>query len=209
VHIHEQNGQTLLLNANRTILWKEENAILIADLHFGKVSHFRKAGISVPNDLFISDLIKVKTILQTKPKKLLILGDLFHSDHNHEWKLFHDLVSKFEDTETHLILGNHDERTKELYLNSSIFVHEELCLGPFHLTHETQEHPSLYNISGHIHPAVRLHGKARQSIKLPCFYFGEKFGVMPAFGSFTGTVALKPKKNDVIFAIAESKVIKV
>ncbi|MCI5059029.1 MAG: ligase-associated DNA damage response endonuclease PdeM [Flavobacteriales bacterium] len=201
-------GQTFVLYSNKTIWWKEADAILVADLHFGKVTHFRKAGISVPNDLFIEDLLEIKKILDQKaPQKLIILGDLFHSDHNHEWKLFNDLVSKFPKTETHLVLGNHDERTKELYEGSIINVHDELCMEPFHFTHETYEHPDLYNLSGHVHPAIKMRGKARQSLRLPCFYFGEKFGILPAFGSFTGSATIKPKKDDQVFAVVNDSVL--
>ncbi|HNU41619.1 MAG TPA: phosphoesterase, partial [Cyclobacteriaceae bacterium] len=65
----------------------------------------------------------------------------------------------------------------------------------------------VYNLSGHIHPAVRLKGTGRQSVMLPCFYFGKQQGILPAFGSFTGMARIVPKKEDRIFVIAENKVI--
>ena len=66
-----------------------------------------------------------------------------------------------------------------------------------------------YNLSGHLHPGVNLRGKARQSVTLPCFYFGEQAGLLPAFGTFTGIARIQPKKNDKVFAIVEDKVIAV
>ncbi|MDX1672145.1 MAG: hypothetical protein R3211_07370 [Balneolaceae bacterium] len=64
-----------------------------------------------------------------------------------------------------------------------------------------------YLLSGHIHPAVKLRGKARQSMKLPCFYFGKQQGVLPAFGHFTGTHVIKPQPDDRVYAIVNQRVV--
>lgn len=66
-----------------------------------------------------------------------------------------------------------------------------------------------YYISGHIHPGVVLKTGTRQSICLPCYYFGGTYAVLPAFSAFTGTYPVSPKKNDNIFAIVKGGVIKV
>jgi len=68
---------------------------------------------------------------------------------------------------------------------------------------------SKYNLIGHIHPGVQLKGSAKQSIKLPCFYFGVQQGILPAFGAFTGLTALKVKKNYRVFVIVEKTVFEV
>jgi metallophosphoesterase superfamily enzyme len=64
-------------------------------------------------------------------------------------------------------------------------------------------------LSGHIHPCVRLSGKARNSMTLPCFWFAEKFGVLPAFGDFTGTYRVVPKKGDQVYVCAGKTIKKV
>lgn len=66
-----------------------------------------------------------------------------------------------------------------------------------------------YYISGHIHPGVVLRTGTRQSICLPCYYFGSTYAVLPAFSAFTGTYPVSPKKNDNVFAILKGGVIKV
>ncbi|MHB1176840.1 MAG: hypothetical protein ACYCZO_00750 [Daejeonella sp.] len=40
--------QTLLLLPEKAILGQEEKTLIIADIHLGKVGHFRKAGIGIP-----------------------------------------------------------------------------------------------------------------------------------------------------------------
>jgi uncharacterized protein len=85
----------------------------------------------------------------------------------------------------------------------------ELRIGNFVLTHEplAMVNEGDYNLSGHLHPGVQLRGTGKQSITLPCFYFGKQMGLLPAFGSFTGLARINPKKEERIFVIAENKII--
>jgi uncharacterized protein len=65
-----------------------------------------------------------------------------------------------------------------------------------------------YNLCGHLHPSVQIHGKAKQSFRVDCFYFGKNQGILPAFGNFTGRSKMSVNKNeDKIFAIAENEII--
>jgi hypothetical protein len=50
---------------------------------------------------------------------------------------------------------------------------------------------------------------AKQSLRLPCFYFTKTYAVLPAFSRFTGTHLIEPKKNSTIFAIVENKIVQV
>jgi metallophosphoesterase superfamily enzyme len=83
---------------------------------------------------------------------------------------------------------------------------EELREGPFLFSHDRVE-SELFNFHGHIHPGVRLRGKGRQSVVLPCFFFGKNYGVLPSFGDFTGLYKLVPRKSDKVYVIAEDSVI--
>jgi metallophosphoesterase superfamily enzyme len=46
--------------------------------------------------------------------------------------------------------------------------------------------PGAYVLAGHLHPGVVLGGRAHDRLRLPCFHFGPRSGVLPAFGEFTG-----------------------
>lgn len=50
--------------------------------------------------------------------------------------------------------------------------------------------PDPFYLAGHLHPAVRLMGKGRDSACLPCFVLQEGQLVLPAFGSLTGHLML-------------------
>ena len=61
-------------------------------------------------------------------------------------------------------------------------------------------------ISGHLHPGIKIQGKGRQRIILPCFVQQENQLVIPAFGTFTG-LHLITNKDAHIIAIAENELI--
>ena len=204
------HGVHLQLFPERAILIGRD--LLIADLHLGKVNHFRKAGFPVPEEVGDENFERLIGLVRSvEPERVLLLGDLFHSHYNSEWEAFRQVISYFPATEFHLIQGNHDILSNYRYESSNLKLHSEMNLGPFHLTHipcEPGEIPKdLYNLSGHIHPSVVLSGKGRQQMKLPCFYFGELQAYLPAFGNFTGHHRVRPKRSDRVYVIVGDRVI--
>lgn len=206
-------NQDLLLLPQRAIYWKQENALIAADVHLGKVGHFRKAGIAVPRDMEQNELAVLSDLIfEHKPEMLILLGDFFHSDMNADWDWFILWRSQFPKLEIILIRGNHDIIDDSHYFDLNIQLHEHLLIGPFLMLHHPLTDSKLkdaegYVFCGHIHPGVRLIGRGRQAITLPCFAFGAKQVVLPSFGKFTGRVAIHSSKSDRIFAIAKDKVL--
>lgn len=206
---HKLREQTLYLLPEKAIFWKEKSLLIVADLHLGKAGHFRKSGIPVSDLVHSKDILTLEKLIQKHdPKEVILLGDLFHSEHNQGWEIFKRWLKSKAPLRFKLVLGNHDVLDASNYYIDNLEVIESLDIGPFNFTHIPEEH-SLYNIAGHIHPAVRLTGKARQSVKVPCFYFGEQNGILPAYGNFTGTARISIEKTDDVFGVAENKVIKI
>lgn len=206
---HKLREQTLYLLPEKAIFWKEKSLLIVADLHLGKAGHFRKSGIPVSDLVHSKDILTLEKLIQKHdPKEVILLGDLFHSEHNQGWEIFKRWLKSKAPLRFKLVLGNHDVLDASNYRIDNLEVIESLDIGPFNFTHIPEEH-SLYNIAGHIHPAVRLTGKARQSVKVPCFYFGEQNGILPAYGNFTGTARISIEKTDDVFGVAENKVIKI
>jgi uncharacterized protein len=207
------NTEPITLLPEKAVYLPNHKSLLVADLHFGKVNHFRKSGIAVPakaNDKNADSLINI--INATKAERVIFLGDLFHSHYNEEWETVGQILNHFSACSFELVLGNHDILSLQQYQRHAIKVFEnQLIIGQWLLTHEplnaTPE--NFYNLAGHIHPGARLKGSGRQSIMLPCFYFGKQQGILPAFGSFTGLATIHPKKDENIFVIAEGRVMRV
>ncbi len=202
-------GQKITLSSEKAIYWEQQNALIVSDLHLGKAGHFRKAGLAVPSNIHLGDLARLGNLIaKYQPKQVIFLGDLFHSEYNIDWDYFCKWVLLYNKIDFILVKGNHDILYKTDYLNAGLVLTDEILLDNFSLTHE-KINTAYYNLSGHIHPSVRLIGNARQGLNLPCFYFSDGFGYLPAFGVFTGFVSITPKKKDHVFVVAEDNVLKI
>ncbi|QOR76519.1 MAG: ligase-associated DNA damage response endonuclease PdeM [Thermoflavifilum sp.] len=204
-------GESLILLSEKAIYWEKQSALIVADLHLGKAMHFRKSGIAVPAELNQENLRQLqKLIVRYAPQRVIILGDLFHSDFNHQvedWMLWR---KQFPHIAFHLVKGNHDVLAEEHYQRLQIQLHQEWLLPPFRMVHTLDESRALhdaYFLCGHIHPFVRIKGRARQSAVLPCFYFTDTYAILPAFGKFTGRYLIHPAADARVFAVLGDEVV--
>lgn len=182
---------------------------MLSDVHLGKISHFRKHGAAVPQAAIYRNFDLLDTaIAQTAPDSLIFLGDLFHSAFNTEWDVFEAWRRRTPLPMT-LVAGNHDIIPKERFNDLNIRVVAELTLDGFLLTHTPTERPGLFNLCGHIHPGVVISGTGRQRISLPCFFQRPDRMILPAFGTFTGTHNIKPKRGDRAFVLVDGEVVAV
>lgn len=210
VFVEIRNNSFLLL-PHKALYWQEENALIIADLHIGKINHFRRSGLPVPEAANTSNYEKLISCIQVcEPQKVIFAGDLFHSAYNQAWEELGQLLQHFTSIRFYLTIGNHDVMGDHQYQRFNIQVVDTYLANNIAITH----HPDttdkkVYNLAGHIHPGFRLSGKAKQTLTLPCFYFGEDGGLLPAFGAFTGLSRIEPKDNDQIYVITDQSIVKV
>ena len=203
-------GVHLVLLPEAAIYIPSRKELLIADLHLGKVEHFRKNGIGVPGEVSDQDIETLHSLIATYlPDRVVFLGDLFHSSHNSSWSRFIKMITHFSDIDFHLVIGNHDILESEKY--NALILCNQYDIGNIICTHEPLTVPisERYNLCGHIHPGVRLRGKGKQYLRLPCYFFGAQTGIMPAFGSFTGLYTVKPTQEDKVYVLAENEVSRV
>ena len=206
--IHIQ-GQHFVLHPYGAAFWKEESMLLVADVHLGKVTHFRKHGSAVPQQALYENFEKLDKLLDFfNPKRLCFLGDLFHSYVNTEWEFFAAWAAQCQ-CEIWLVTGNHDIISPALFEGIGIELFEELQIGNFILTHHPEEQETAFNFCGHIHPAIILKGKGKQSLRLSCFFQRENQMIFPAFGTFTGTHCLDLGAKDKAYVIVQEEVIEV
>lgn len=197
------------LHKTGAIFWKEKNTLLLADIHLGKVGHFRKSGIPVPRKVegvFYDKISKLKNSLNFS--QIIFLGDLFHSSLNNEWFLFENWVKKSV-LKIILIKGNHDIIPKLKFQQVGIKTYNDLKIEKFLFTHHPKKINDHFVFSGHIHPGVRLAGKGKQIMKFPCFIYNKNQIILPSFGGFTGMHLPKIKNDDQVFVITNKEVIEV
>lgn len=203
-------GEKIRLLPEKAVFWEAKRKLLIADTHFGKSATFRKGGIRVTEAINTKSIDRLDQLLKKyQPEECIVLGDLFHSKANEEWESVRNLISSHRNITFSLIPGNHDILPAEQYRTAGIeLLAPAFSIPPFLLVHDPATASVAryreYILSGHIHPGVLLRGKGRQSLRLPCFQFGEKQGILPAFGDFTGKHIVEPTSKDRIFGIVET-----
>ena len=205
-------GNRFFLHPEKAIYWPAEKAVLLSDLHLGKGAHFRRAGIPVPSAVADANFERLALIIaDCQPERVLFLGDLFHSDRNHVWRMFCDFLEEYPAITFELVPGNHDILPAGAYRESRMILRPEIYpVGNLTLSHhplnEDQYPAEHYNLYGHIHPCVRLLDRAGNAMKLPSFFFGPRAGILPAFGEFTGCAEVKARAYDRVYVLAEGGV---
>ncbi len=204
-------GQPIELLAERAALIPRSRTLLIADLHIGKATTFRALGVPVPRGTTSESLAALSSLVAgTSARRVVFLGDFLHSAKAHApatiaavaaWRRAHaslDLV---------LVRGNHDARAGDPPAALGIeVVDEPRREDGLALCHHPRAVPGAYVIAGHLHPCVGVTGRTWERLRLPCFWFGDSVGVLPAFGAFTGMHPIEAAEGDRIYAVAGDSV---
>jgi len=207
-------GEELQLYPHGVAYQPSRGTLYAADLHWGKEEAFRRAGVSVPVRTTPHDLRSLSDALErTAARRLVVLGDLWHSRDGFSDELFDTLLAwrqSHADLKIDLIRGNHDAKFGPApdFLGIDEYpdpTHE----FPFVLRHIPEPSDDGYALAGHVHPSVVLRGRGRQTLRLSCFAVGKRTMLFPAFGGFTGTSIHRPQPGDRTFVIADDEVIEV
>lgn len=202
-------GEEVVALPDRALFWPRERTLFVADVHLGKDATFRSARRWVPPGTTRDDLARLARVVeQTDARRLVLLGDVFHSEHADE---LHAIAQwrDARDIDVRMVEGNHDRRAHDLAHALGIeILGEDFRLGPWRLRHHPAKRSGHgYALCGHIHPVVRTRGPARQSLRVPCFWIGREQCVLPAFGGFTGGGVVKPMTGDRVLLIVDGGLI--
>ncbi len=181
-------NEVLILSALRAIYWPRKKTLMLADMHLGKTGYFRSKGIPIPATVMDADLQRLSVLIDSyQPETIVIAGDMFHHDYNADIDCFAAWRQQYSATEFVLVPGNHDKLLNINYQTLNIQLTEKRhCLDPFTIIHEPGKGADSFMISGHIHPGYTMMGRARQTLRLPCFIVGQQQIILPAFSLFTG-----------------------
>lgn len=204
------SGEKFVLDAGKALFHLDSKSLIIADVHLGKSTHFRKNGIPIPSNIAESDLNRLADLIhQYNPVQIIIAGDFFHASANSEIEIFKSWRNNYLDLKFILVKGNHDRLKASIYEKLGIeLVHESLDLNRFKINHHPSEKPNFPSICGHIHPGVNLKLSARQKIRLASFLLQKNQLILPAFSEFTGldTSLQSTGRN---FVIAKDRILEI
>lgn len=206
----ELAGQRVLATSSRALVW--EQTVFITDVHFGKDATFRSASLWTPPGAVEDNLSRLSALLRKyRARRLVILGDLFHSVHAAEtvpairrWR------NRRTDCEILVIAGNHDRHAGEITAACGFQREAEgFSLGPWTLRHHPSEASPDFTLCGHVHPVASMQGKGRQRLRLPCFLVSPTQCILPAFGAFTGGQVVRPRRDEYLLAIGDDSVMRI
>lgn len=210
----ELGGEPLVLLPQRAAYLPVHRTLLVADAHIGKAVSFRRLGVPVPEATTGGTLARLDAAVQaTGAEQVVFLGDLLHSARAHAPDTL-DAVRRWRQSraQLHLVLvrGNHDLHAGDPPADWGVSVVDEPWrLGGLALHHHPQPDDAAYVLAGHVHPGVMLGGRAHDRLRLPCFHFGARVGVLPAFGEFTGLHVVRPAAGDRVFVVQGDRVMAV
>ena len=211
VEILNIKDHTFQLLPEKAVWWVEKKTLLISDVHLGKVSHFRKEGIAIPQNAIQENFRRLDFLLsQYEVVRIIFLGDLFHHRMNAEWEVFTSWRKKHFKIDMNLVLGNHDLIPKKEFTDHGVHpISGELIEGPFRFSHfpNAEADYNYFSFCGHVHPVFRLEF-SKQSLRLPCFVYRSDQLILPGFGVFTGGFTMTKEDGDVFYLIANSEVIR-
>ena len=204
-------GEELWLLPEKAIYWPGQQALLIADVHFGKAAAYRSLGQPVPQGTTSANIVVIDKLLMALPcRQLIFLGDFLHGPGSHATATLNALAdwrARHPEVVMTLIRGNHDKRAGDPPASLNIqVVPEPMLLGPFALQHEPDSHPDRHVLAGHVHPVYRLNGRGRQRLRLACFKLGREISLLPAFGAFTGGHQVEGDDACKIFVIGDNEI---
>lgn len=207
-------AEPLVLLPQKAVWLPQRATLLVADVHIGKAVSFRALGVPVPRGTTSQTLDALTALVEAHGvQRIVFLGDFLHSARSHA---AHTLAAVARWRDRHaaldlvLVRGNHDKHAGDPPAAWRIdCVDEPWMLGGLALGHHPRARADAYVLAGHLHPCIGVAGRANDHLRLPCFWFGPRVGVLPAFGAFTGMHPVRPAAGERIFAIADDRVMEV
>jgi DNA ligase-associated metallophosphoesterase len=201
-------GETLWLLPGRAVWWPARRTLFIADLHLGKAATFRQGGQPVPAGTTRGNLDRLGALLREHAaESLVVLGDFVHAPEALTASVLGSLAAwraAFPTLHVTLVRGNHDRRAGDPPASLGLAVVDEpFSIGPLAACHHPQAVPGALALAGHVHPVVRLHGRGRDRLRLPCFLLDAQQLLLPAFGEFTGGWEVAREEGQQVFVVGD------
>jgi DNA ligase-associated metallophosphoesterase len=186
-------GAGLHADLSGALYWRDEGALVVADLHLEKGSSFAARGTLLPPyDTAATLAVLTRVVARYAPRLVIALGDSFHDGGGPDRIAAQDrtaLATLQAGRDWVWIAGNHDPDPAQ---NIGGVFARSLSLGPFTFRHEPTAGAAAGEIAGHLHPSARVSQRGRV-VTRKCFAADEQRLVMPAFGAYTGGLNIRDR----------------
>jgi uncharacterized protein len=193
------NGIALAADCLGALYWREEGALIVADLHLEKGSSFARRGQLLPPYDTTETLSRLaRLIAHYAPRTVIALGDNFH-DGGGPARLSAEnrasLTALQRGRDWIWIAGNHDPEPAAGIGGSFAAT---LAIGALTFRHLPSRDAPDGEIAGHLHPVGRVAQRGR-AVSRRCFACDGARLVMPAFGAYTGGLNIRDRAFAAVF----------
>ena len=186
--VGEFAGESAICDWRGALFFPDISLLAVSDLHLEKGSSAARRGSLVPPYDTAATLARLKSAIDDfAPKIVVSLGDSFHDGEGSARMpdVFRDaLVSLMAGRDWFWVSGNHDPDPPKGVGGESV---RELSVGSLRFRHEPSLDAGEGEIAGHLHPCARIVQRGR-SVRRRCFAADGRRMIMPAFGSYTGSL---------------------
>lgn len=184
-------GTRLRLRTSGAAYLPDSRTLIVSDLHLEKGSAYARRGQPLPPYDSRDTLSRLEAeVAALAPARLVLLGDTFH-DADAEDRLAPTEVARLcrlaQATDLVFIVGNHDADGPRGLPGRVMAL---LAAEGLTLIHEPQAGAAFAEVAGHLHPVVRVHGRAR-SVRRRAFLTDGRRLILPAFGAYAGGLNVK------------------
>lgn len=181
-------GERAICDPRGVLFFPELHLLVVSDLHLEKGSSLARRGVMLPPYDTAQTLLRLQVIIaEYRPKMVISLGDSFH-DGEGAARLpdpFRErLLALMAGRDWFWVAGNHDPHAPAGLPGETV---REIAIGGLVFRHEPSKVPIDGEIAGHLHPCARIVQRGR-SVRRRCFASDGSRLIMPAFGSYTGSL---------------------
>jgi uncharacterized protein len=181
-------GERAACDQHGVLYFPELDLLAVSDLHLEKgAAHARRGSFVPPYDTAATLLRLQAVIAHYDPGMVISLGDSFHDGKGSAHMPSHfrnQLTALMAGRDWFWVAGNHDPDAPEGLPGETV---KELAIGNLVFRHEPSAVPVAGEIAGHLHPCARIVQRGR-SVRRRCFASDGSRLIMPAFGSYTGSL---------------------
>jgi len=181
------SGVGLRLLPHGALYWREEETLIVADLHLEKASSFaaRHRVFLPPYDSAATLSALADLCRGLAPRRVIALGDSFHDSAAPRRLAAREaavIASLQHGRQWIWIAGNHDPSPPDGVGGDHA---RELAIDGLTFRHEPMAGAAAGEIAGHLHPIGRVRIKGR-TIRRRCFASDGTRMILPAFGALAG-----------------------
>lgn len=181
-------GERAVCDQRGVLYFPDLDLLAVSDLHLEKGSSFARRGVLLPPYDTAATLSRLQVVIADYgPRTVISLGDSFHDGAGSARMpdpFRERLCAMMAGRDWFWVTGNHDPDAPVGLPGETV---REVAIGGLVFRHEPSAVPIAGEIAGHLHPCARIVQRGR-SVRRRCFASDGERIVMPAFGSYTGSL---------------------